>query len=51
VAADLERAAQLLPHVVGVIFLGYHLVVADFAIWKQKVLRKQQEKGRNRDSR
>jgi hypothetical protein len=37
VTGDLTRAAQLLPDIVGVTFLGYHLVVVDYEIWKQKV--------------
>jgi hypothetical protein len=45
VRGDLARAAQLLPRVVGVTFLGYHLVVADYPVWKQKVLHRQQERG------
>src|SRR4030095_6693782 len=42
VRSDLTRAAQWLPQVVGVTFLGYDLVVADYEVWKQKVLQRQQ---------
>lgn len=45
VSSDLAKAAQLLPQVVGVTFLGYDLVVADYEVWKQKVLQRQQEGG------
>ena len=45
VSGELAQAAQLLPRIVGVTFLGYHLVVADYAVWKQKVLHRQQERG------
>jgi len=40
-AAALADAARLLPEVVTVKFMGYDLVVSDYAIWKQKVLQKQ----------
>jgi len=45
VRSDLARAAQWLPQVVGVTFLGYALVVADYEVWKQKVLQRQQAGG------
>jgi hypothetical protein len=45
VCSDLTRAAQWLPQVVGVTFLGYDLVVADYEVWKQKVLQRQQAGG------
>jgi hypothetical protein len=43
VSSDLAQAVQLLPRVVGVTFLGYDLVVADYEQWKQKVLERQRE--------
>ena len=45
VRSDLARAAQCLPQVVDVTFLGYDLVVADYEVWKQKVLQRQQAEG------
>ena len=45
VRSDLARVAQLLPQIVGVTFLGYDLVVADYEVWKQKVLQRQQAGG------
>jgi hypothetical protein len=45
VYSDLARAAQWLPQVVGVTFLGYDLVVVDYEVWKQKVLQRQQAGG------
>jgi hypothetical protein len=45
VSTDLAGTARLLPRVVGVTFLGYHLVVVDYAVWKQKVLHRQAERG------
>ena len=45
VRSDLAQAAQWLPQVVGVTFLGYDLVVADYEVWKQKVLQRQQVGG------
>lgn len=45
VSSDLAKAAQLLPQVVDVTFLGYNLVVVDYEVWKQKVLQRQQEGG------
>jgi hypothetical protein len=41
VRSNLARAAQWLPQIVGVTFLGYDLVVADYEVWKQKVLQRQ----------
>jgi hypothetical protein len=45
VRSDLARTAQWLPQVVGVTFLGYDLVVADYDLWKQKVSQRQQVGG------
>jgi hypothetical protein len=45
VSGELARAAQLLPQVVGVTFLGYDLVIAEYELWKQKVLQRQQGRG------
>jgi hypothetical protein len=45
VSGDLARAAQWLPQIVGVTFLGYDLVVADYEVWKQKILQRQGEGG------
>ena len=45
VRSGLARAAQWLPQVVGVTFLDYDLVVADYEVWKQRVLQRQQAGG------
>jgi hypothetical protein len=45
VRSDLAHAAQWLPQVVDVTFLDYDLVVADYAVWKQKVFQRQQAGG------
>jgi hypothetical protein len=43
VSSDLTRVAQLLPRVVNVTFLSYDLVVADYEVWREQVLRRQDE--------
>ena len=45
VRSDLAQAAQWHPQVVGVTFLDYDLVVADYEVWKQKVLQRQHAGG------
>jgi hypothetical protein len=47
VNGDLTQASHLLPQVVRTTFLGYELVVADYEIWKQKILQQQQEGGKH----
>ena len=49
IGSDLTRAAELLPQVVNVTFLGYNLVIADYEVWKQKVLQRQGEGGESHE--
>jgi hypothetical protein len=41
----LQHGDGSLCPLVGVTFLGYDLVVADYKVWKQKVLQRQQAGG------
>jgi hypothetical protein len=43
VGSDLVHAAQWLPQMVGVTFLGYDLVVIEYERWKRKVRQRQPE--------
>jgi hypothetical protein len=43
VPGDLTHVPQLLPQVVGVVFLGYDLIVVEYQLWKQKILQRQQD--------
>jgi len=46
VSGQIANAAQWLPQTVAVTFLGYDLVVADYRVWKDKILQRQQEGGK-----
>jgi hypothetical protein len=46
VSGDLRQVMHVFPQVVRITFSGYELVVVAYEDWKQKVLHRQQEGGR-----